>query len=52
MRVETAFSQLTVVFDFGLTGARSLLGVVNRVASKILAHTFCFLWWRVCWMLY
>jgi len=47
MRVETAFSQLTTVFDLGLTGARSLLGVVNRVASKILAHTFCFVWHRV-----
>lgn len=47
MRIETTFSQLTVVFGLGLTGARSLLGVVNRVASKILAHTFCFLWQRV-----
>jgi hypothetical protein len=47
MRVETAFSQLTVVLGFGLTHARSLVGVVNRVASKILAHTFCFLWHRV-----
>ena len=44
MRVETAFSQLAVVFGNGLTGARSLLGVANRVASKILAHTFCYLW--------
>lgn len=47
MRVETAFSQLTTVLGFGLTGARSLVGVVNRVASKILAHTFCYLWHRV-----
>ena len=47
MRVETAFSQLTVVLGFGLTHARSLQGVVNRVASKILAHTFCFLWHRL-----
>jgi len=47
MRVETTFSQLAVVFGFDLTGARSLLGVINRVASKILAHTFCFLWHRV-----
>lgn len=46
MRVETAFSQLTTVLGFGLTGARSLLGVVNRVASKVLAHTFCYLWHR------
>ncbi len=46
MRVETAFSQLTTVLDFGLTGARSLVGVVNRVASKVLAHTFCYLWHR------
>jgi hypothetical protein len=47
MRVETAFSQLTTVFDFGPTGARSLVGAVNRVVSKMLAHTFCFLWHRV-----
>ena len=46
MRVETALSQLTILFDLGLTGARSLVGVVTRVASKILAHTFCFLWPR------
>lgn len=47
MRVETAFSQLTVAFGFGLTGGRSLIGIVNRVASKILAHTFSFLWHNV-----
>lgn len=47
MRIETTFSQLTVAFGLGLTGARSLIGIVNRVASKILAHTFCFLWHRV-----
>jgi len=46
MRVETAFSQLAVVLHGGLTGARSLIGVINRVASKILAHTFCYLWHR------
>jgi hypothetical protein len=47
MRVETAFSQLTTVLDFGLTHGRSLVGIVNRVTSKILAHTFCFLWHRI-----
>jgi hypothetical protein len=47
MRVETAFSQLATVWRIEHVGARSLGGLVNRVASKILAHTFCFLWHRL-----
>ena len=45
--METAFSQLTVVLGFGLTHARGPQEGVNRAASKILAHTFCFLWHRL-----
>jgi len=44
MRVETVFSQLETVFGIESPGARSLSGLICRVASKILAHTFCFLW--------
>jgi hypothetical protein len=45
--IALVFNQLTTVLDFGLTRSHRLVGIVNRVTSKILAHTFCFLWHRV-----
>jgi hypothetical protein len=41
-RVETAFSVLTTVFSFERPKSRSLPGLINRVTTKILAHTISF----------
>lgn len=41
-RVETAFSVLTTVFNFERPKSRSLPGLINRVTTKILAHTISF----------
>lgn len=41
-RVETAFSVLTTVFSFERPKSRSLSGLINRVTTKILAHTMSF----------
>lgn len=41
-RVETAFSVLTVVFNFERPKSRSLSGLINRTTTKILAHTLSF----------
>lgn len=40
--VETAFSVLSVVFNFERPKSRSLSGLINRTTSKILAHTLSF----------
>ena len=40
--VETAFSVLTVVFNFERPKSRSLSGLINRTTTKILAHTLSF----------
>jgi hypothetical protein len=41
-RVETVFSVLTTVFSFERPKSRSLPGLINRVTTKILAHTISF----------
>lgn len=41
-RVETVFSVLTTVFNFERPKSRSLSGLINRVTTKILAHTMSF----------
>lgn len=41
-RVETVFSVLTTVFCLGRPQLRSLSGSINRVTTKILAHTMSF----------
>jgi len=41
-RVETVFSVLTTVFNFERPKSRSLTGMINRVTTKILAHTISF----------
>jgi hypothetical protein len=42
-RVETTLSVLAVVFDIEQPRARSLAGAVCRIATRMLAHTLCFL---------
>jgi hypothetical protein len=41
-RVETAFSVLTTVFNFERPKSRSMSGLINRITTKILAHTISF----------
>lgn len=41
-RVETTFSVLTTVFNFERPKSRSLSGLINRITTKILAHTISF----------
>lgn len=41
--VETALSVLSVVFKIEHLGSRSLDGFISRVATRILAHTLCFI---------
>jgi hypothetical protein len=42
-RVETALSVLTTVFRIETPAARSLAGAVCRIATRMLAHTLCYL---------
>lgn len=42
-RIETALSVLNTVFHIERLGARSLDGIVSRVATRLLAHTLCFI---------
>ncbi len=43
LRIETAFSILTTTFHIQRLGARSLSGVITRIASRLLAYTLCFI---------
>ena len=43
LRIETAFSVLTTVFDFQRPGSRSLPGLITRMTSRLLAYTLCFI---------
>lgn len=43
LRVETAFSVLTTVFNIEQPGSRSLSGLVARTATRLLAYTLCFI---------
>lgn len=42
-RVETTLSVLSTVFNIERLGSRSLDGFVSRVATRLLAHTLCFI---------
>jgi hypothetical protein len=42
-RIETALSVLNKVFHIEQLRARSLDGIVSRVATRLLAHTLCFI---------
>ncbi|MBA4115582.1 MAG: transposase, partial [Rubrobacter sp.] len=42
-QVEIAFSSLKRVFGLGETMATSLVGLVTRIAAKIVAYTYAFL---------
>lgn len=42
-RIESALSVLVTVFKIELPGSRSLVGLVTRVATRILAYTISFL---------
>jgi hypothetical protein len=42
-RVETALSVLQSVFNIEQPRSRSLLGLVSRVATRVLAYTLCFI---------
>ena len=41
-RIETAFSVLTTVFNFEQPRSRSMPGLIDRIRTKILAHTISF----------
>lgn len=43
LRIETAFSVLTTVFNLQQPGSRSLSGLVTRMTSRLLAYTLCFI---------
>lgn len=43
LRVETAFSVLTTVFNIERPGSRSLSGLIARTATRLLAYTLCFI---------
>lgn len=42
-RIETTFSVLNTVFHIEQLGSRSFDGLVSRVATRLLAHTLCFI---------
>jgi hypothetical protein len=42
-RIETALSELTMVFDIERPGSRSLTGLVCRISTRSLAYNLCFL---------
>jgi hypothetical protein len=42
-RIETALSILTTVFDIERPGSRSLMGLVCRISTRLLAYNLCFL---------
>lgn len=42
-RIETALSVLTSVFDIERPGSRSLMGLVCRISTRLLAYNLCFL---------
>ncbi len=41
--MEIAFSSLERVFGIGETLAKSLVGLVTRIAAKVAAYTYAFL---------
>lgn len=43
LRIETAFSVLTTIFDFPRPSSRSLLSLITRMTSRLLAYTLCFI---------
>lgn len=43
LRIETAFSVLTTVFNIQQPGSRSLSGLITRMTSRLLAYTLCFI---------
>ena len=42
-RIETALSVLTTVFDIERPGSRSVIGLVCRISTRLLAYNLCFL---------
>jgi hypothetical protein len=42
-RIESTFGVLATVFGVEQTGARSLLGLTTRIATRLLAYTLCFI---------
>jgi hypothetical protein len=41
-RIETALSVLTTIFDIERPGSRSLMGLVCRISTRLLAITYAF----------
>lgn len=46
-QIETAFSVLTTVFDIERPGSRSLMGLVSRISTRLLAYNLCFITQRL-----